>query len=92
MPCVTAADTYSLDSIADHSETATVGVQPSPPVMFPNGTGRQVTFAPFLEWATATIPESFLSFNFDWNLNRSAVDAWTKLVVEGSGVAYHAAL
>ena len=26
---------------------------------------------------TAVVPESFLSFNFDWNLNRTKNDAWT---------------
>jgi heparanase 1 len=34
-------------------------------------------FAPFLLRKSTTIPEQFLSFNFDWNLNRSEVDAWT---------------
>ena len=43
----------------------------------PNGTGNTVMFAPFLEAPIAKIPTSFLSFNFDWNLNKSKGDAWT---------------
>lgn len=43
----------------------------------PNGTGNTVMFAPFLAAPIAKIPTSFLSFNFDWNLNRSSGDAWT---------------
>lgn len=44
---------------------------------FPNGTGNTVMFAPFLEAPIATIPKSYLSFNFDWNLNATKNDAWT---------------
>lgn len=43
----------------------------------PNGTGNTVMFAPYLLVPTATVPETFLSFNFDWNLNVSHGDAWT---------------
>ena len=47
------------------------------PLQFPNGTGNVVTFGPFIERLTARIPDTFLSFNFDWNKNTSAGDAWT---------------
>lgn len=43
----------------------------------PNGTGNTVMFAPYTLVPTATVPDTFLSFNFDWNLNRSKGDAWT---------------
>jgi heparanase 1 len=43
----------------------------------PNGTGNTVMFAPYLLVPASTVPETFLSFNFDWNLNVSAGDAWT---------------
>jgi hypothetical protein len=46
-------------------------------VFFPNGTGNTVMFAPFLLRNATIVPETFLSFNFDWNLNRSEGDAWT---------------
>ena len=46
-------------------------------VRMPNGTGNVVTFGPFTMQRTATIPDTFVSFNFDWNKNVSAVDAWT---------------
>lgn len=44
---------------------------------FPNGTGNTVMFAPFLEAPISTIPSTFLSFNFDWNTNKTENDAWT---------------
>ena len=47
------------------------------PLSFPNGTGNAVTFGPFTMRRTFTIPDTFLSFNFDWNKNTSAGDAWT---------------
>jgi len=35
-------------------------------------------FAPYTLVPTATVPPTFLSFNFDWNLNATAKpDAWT---------------
>ena len=48
---------------------------------FPNGTAGEVVFGPFLLAPAATVPETFLSFNLDWNLNASAVDAWTNASV-----------
>ena len=51
--------------------------RPPQSVGMPNGTGNVVMFAPFLLVATAEIPETFLSFNFDWNLNATPGDAWT---------------
>eukprot|EP00038_Savillea_parva_P011457 m.197685 g.197685 ORF g.197685 m.197685 type:complete len:577 (-) comp20191_c0_seq1:24-1754(-) len=44
---------------------------------FPNTTTGQAMFAPFTSVATSVVPDTFLSFNFDWNLNVTAVDAWT---------------
>jgi heparanase len=46
-------------------------------VSFPNGTGNTVMFAPYTLVPTSIVPESFLSFNFDWNLNQTKIDAWT---------------
>ena len=34
-------------------------------------------FAPYTLVPTATVPPTFLSFNFDWNLNGTKNDAWT---------------
>jgi heparanase 1 len=46
-------------------------------VAFPNGTGNTVMFAPFLSAPISIVPATYLSFNFDWNLNQSSNDAWT---------------
>ena len=49
-----------------------------PQSWMPNGTGNTVMFAPYLLAPTAKVPDTFLSFNFDWNLNKTeAPDAWT---------------
>eukprot|EP00937_MAST-01D_sp_MAST-1D-sp2_P006417 g6417.t1 len=34
-------------------------------------------FGPFLERLAGHIPDTFVSFNFDYNLNTSHADAWT---------------
>jgi hypothetical protein len=47
----------------------------------PNGTGNTVMFAPFLSAPIAVVPPTFLSFNFDWNVNRTQTDAWTNASV-----------
>ena len=39
---------------------------PAAATAMPNGTGNAVTFAPYTLVPTAVVPESFLSFNFDW--------------------------
>jgi len=44
---------------------------------FPNTTGNQVLFAPFTLEPTSIVPPTYLSFNFDWNLNVTQDDAWT---------------
>ena len=50
-------------------------------IAMPNGTGNTVMFAPFLDAPGAVIPSSFLSFTFDWNLNKTSGDAWVNASV-----------
>lgn len=49
---------------------------------FPNTTGHnEASFSPFTLEPTSEIPPTFLSFNFDWNLNATGVDAWSNASV-----------
>lgn len=61
----------------DHASVIAVMSLLSLGLGMPNGTGNTVMFAPYLLMPIARVPDTFLSFNFDWNLNVTSTDAWT---------------